>query len=180
MEIMDLSNISPTEKVERVKALVENSGDDFVFITMESKVKGITDRVTRIYSKEILKFHASSYIVFIQENGKPFMSDKGTSVFCSDDSMQKELEESIGDWKAFEYWLTNSTFLYVFTGKRHRDLIKGSEKVDVLIGESSFDWFFSKYKNEFQWAMSEGRKVNLLRNRNEEGVPSFYLGKGDL
>jgi hypothetical protein len=178
MEIMDLSNISPIEKVAKIKSLVETSGEDFVFITMESKLKNVTDRVTRIYAKEILKFHASNYILLIQENGKPFMSDKGTSAFCSDSSMQKQLEEMMGDWKSFEYWVENSTFLYAFTGRRHRDLIKGSQKVDLEIGESSFEWFFGKYKNEFQWAMSEGRKVNLLKDRRDEGIPAFYLGEG--
>jgi hypothetical protein len=178
MEILNLSNKSPNEKVSIINSLVKESGDNFVFITMESKVKsGITDRVTRIYSKEILKFHASNYIVLIQENGKPFMSDKGTSAFCSDSKMQEQLEGMMGDWKSFEFWTEKSTFLYAFTGKRHRDLIKGSLEVDRLIGESSFEWFFNKYKNEFQWAMSEGRKVNLLKDRRDEDIPAFYMGE---
>jgi hypothetical protein len=183
VEIIDLSNLSADEKVLKVNELYNNSGEDFVFFTMESKVGKITDRVTRIYAKQILKFHASNYILFMVPDNKggmkPFMSEKGTSAFCSDKEMEESLSDSLGDFRSFEEWVATSTFLYVFKGKRWRDLVKGCEEVDKLIGESSFDWFFRKYKDEFQWAMSEGRKVHLMEkmvNKDYGDIPVLFGG----
>jgi hypothetical protein len=182
--LTDFSSNSRSEKLLKLNEFINKTEDgSFVLITMKSEVNGIEDNITRIYSKRTMKFHASSHVLMMvpdEENGglKPFMSDKGTSMFCSDRTMEESLYQSLGDLRAFEEWAANSIDIFALTGKRYRDLYDGSGALDKRTGRSEFQWFFKKYKDEFMWAMSEGRKVYLERMANKEyDIPTFFAGK---
>lgn len=181
INLLNLTNETAKDKVEKVHELIKNSGDDFVFITLETKVGKVTDYVTRIYARDVLKYHASNHIAFLRPDGSHFISDKGTSMFNATKKDEDENADVVGTFESFLFWVYNSTYIHAFTGKRFRDLLKGCQKVDEAIGHTSFEWFFSKYKNEFLWAMSDGRKANLLKERNyeEDNIPAFFMTEKD-
>jgi hypothetical protein len=174
LEVYDISDKTPSEKLEIIRGLYNLEDGQFALITMKSVIGGKTDYITRIYAGDTMKYHGSQYILF-GSGKKAGMSDQGASAFCADKEMEKDISQSLGGKKEFEDWVEKSTDLYYFTGKKWRDLVKKAAELDSLVRHDTFfENFFRTYKNEFQWAMSDGRKENLLQN-TKSSVPMYYL-----
>ncbi|QXN70178.1 hypothetical protein INTERNEXUS_138 [Bacillus phage vB_BspM_Internexus] len=165
VQILNLSEGSANDKIKAVERLRDKfDNNSFTLYTMETKIMGVEDRITRIYLGDLLLMHASNHLIVPDKMGNPMQSSNGVTVFNGSREQQRILEVGIGGWDAFKFWISNTTFLYAFRCKNFRDLLNGSKQIDPMINSIFYKFFKNPdVREQFNRVLNEAR-INIKEN----------------